>query len=196
MDIYAPALVPFDAYVLTALMFVIEKATNKSVPIIALAAGEGPDNFVVSSFEDETRSNYTYNPGTGPTTVEVDSNAVVMIVKRSQLAKAFTLCLFIVNIGLAFGSTYVTFVAFSRRGKVHEGVLLLPVTIILTIPTLRGLYAGSPPFGIYLGTSQVLRLRSRTDATLRYVGVLPADDDSCGVFHGTVALCCWAVRAG
>ena len=156
MDIYAPALVPFDAYVLTALMFVIEKATNRSVPNIALAAGEGPDNFVVSSFQDETRSNYTYNPGTGPTTIEVDSNVVVMVVKRTQLAKAFTLCLLIVNLALAFGSTYVTFVAFTKKGKVHEGVLLLPVTIILTIPALRGLYAGSPPFGIYLGKSQVL----------------------------------------
>ena len=157
MDSTAPALDPFDTYSLTALMFVIEKATNKSVPIIALAAGEGPDNFVVSSYEDETRSNYTYDSGAGLTTVEVDSNVVVMIVKRSRLAKVFTLCLLVVNIALAFGSTYVTFIAFSRRGKVHEGVLLLPVTIILTIPALRGLYAGSPAFGIYLGKSQVLR---------------------------------------
>ena len=157
MDILTPDFVPFDAYVLTALMFVIEKATNKPVPIVALAAGEGPDNFIVSSSEHGTRCNYTYNSGTGLTTIEIDSSVVVMVAKRTQLAQVFTLCLLIVNIALAFGSTYVTFVAFARRGDVHDGVLLLPVTIILTIPALRSLYAGSPPFGIYIGKSQVPR---------------------------------------
>ena len=61
--------------------------------------------------------------------------------------------LLLINWALALGSTYVTVVVVVRRDKVHDGVLLLPVTIILTIPTLRGLFVGSPPFGIYLGRS-------------------------------------------
>ena len=149
---------PFDIYALTAVVFAVEKATNRSIPIIKSAAGEGPDNMAVTSFDIPASSVYTYNPGTGPTTGFVDSSIIYIEVRRSLLAKVFTLCLLIVNISLALGSTYITFVAFARRGeKRPEGIFLLPVTIILTIPALRGLYVGSPPFGIYLGRSQALR---------------------------------------
>lgn len=95
-------------------MFVIEKATNKSVPIITFAAGEGQDNFAVSSYDMGTRSNYTYDSGTGPTTIEVDS-------KRSQLAQAFTMCLLIVSLALTIGSIYLTFlVIFGGEGVDNE----------------------------------------------------------------------------
>ena len=150
-------MVPFDVYYLYALVFVIEKATNKSIPIIAFAAGETPDNFVISSIQLQAKSNYTYDPGTGPTTVEVDSNLITITAKRSPLAQAFTVCLMSVNSVLAISSTCVTLlVLFSREG-VDNAVLLLPVTIVLTIPALRSLYVGSPPFGIYIGRAQALR---------------------------------------
>ena len=149
---------PFDAYYFDVIGFVIEKATNKSVPILSFAAGEGPDNFHVSSHEHSTPSMYTYDPGTGPTTVEVDSHIVYVRTTRSLIAKVFTMCLLAINVALALGSTYVTFVVFIKRGEgVHDGVLLLPVTIILTIPALRSLYVGSPPLGIFFGRSQALR---------------------------------------
>ena len=153
-SVVAPHMAPFDTYSLTALVFVIEKATNTSVPIITFAAGEGPDNFVISSFEMQTKSNYTYGPGTGTNIVEVESRAIVMTVKRSQLANAVTVCLLLVNSILTVGSAYVTFLVVVRRERTNSTVLFIPVTIVLTIPVLRGLYVGSPPFGIYLGTSQ------------------------------------------
>ena len=152
-----PDMVPFDTYTATALAFVIEKATNESVPIILFAACGGPNDFVFTSVETKTTSNYIYDSGMGPTTVEVDSSVIEISAKRSQLARAFTICLLLVNWALAIGSTYVTLVVVVRKERVHEGVLLLPVTLVLTIPTLRGLYVGSPPFGIYLGKSQSLR---------------------------------------
>ena len=151
-------MVPFDIYFATAFAFVVEKATNKTVPIILFAACEGSDNFVVSSeaAEKPVKNNYTYDPGTGPTTIEVDTSVIYVTAKRTQLAQAFTIYLLLINWALTIGSTYVTLVVVVRRKRVHEGVLLLPVTLVLTIPTLRGLYAGSPPFGIYLGRSKTL----------------------------------------
>jgi len=148
---------PFDTYDLTVTMFVIEKATNRSVPIIAFAAGEGPKNFVVSSNNSRTLSNYTYDSGTGPTTVEVESSVITIAVKRSKLAQAFTVCLLLINSALTVGSAYVTVLVLTRKERIHEGIFLFPVTVVLTIPALRSLYPGGPPFGIYIGGSRALR---------------------------------------
>ena len=157
IDAFTTDPTPFDVYDLTLFAFVIEKATNRSVPIVTFLTGEAPNNFVISSVETmRTRSNYTYDSGEGPVTVEVESSVIDIEVKRSQLARAFTLCLFIVNWALTVGSTYVTLLAVFREGEMNEAVLLFPVTIVLTIPALRSLYVGSPPFGIIIGESRAL----------------------------------------
>ena len=36
---------------------------------------------------------------------------------------------------------------------VSEGLLVLPLGVILTVPSLRGLWVGAPAFGILLGAS-------------------------------------------
>ena len=184
IDIVGLDRIPFDTYTLSAFVFVIETATNKSVPIITFAAGEGPDNYSISSFDMETRSNYTYDPGTGPTTVQVDSRVIQIKVKRSQLAHAFTVCLLLVGEGLAIGSTYVTFLVIFGRERVDVAVLLLPVATILTIPSLRSLYPGSPPFGVYVGRSPVPELQN-------LVRRLMPPSDTFGLFFQmmTVAAC-------
>ena len=175
MDYQIPNAVPFDPYFFTASAFVIEKATNKSVPIVVFAAGDGPENFVISSTNTSTRSNFTYDSGTGPTTVSVESSVVFMMVKRSLLAQAFTLCMFIVNWALTISSVYITLLVLIGTGKMDSTVVLLPVTLVLTIPTLRGLYVGSPPFGIFLGEYWVViswfwdrpRSQIRSDSSCR-----------------------------
>jgi len=151
LDFVTLEAVPFDAYFLTAFVFVINKATNNSVPIIEFAAGDGPDNFVLSSDNYQTNSTWTYDPGTGPTTAVIGSSIIEITVKRSQLAQAFTVCLLLMNAALTAGSVYVTLLVFVRMEGVNDALLLLPVSTILTIPALRGLYVGSPSFGIYLG---------------------------------------------
>lgn len=145
--------VPFDVYILRTFFFAIEKATNKSVPIVTFAAGSGPNNFVLSSVEKPTNSTWTYDSGTGPTTGAVESSAIEITVKRSQLAQAFTMCLLLINSGLTACSAYVTLLVIVRKEGVNDAIILLPVTTILTIPALRDLYVGSPPFGIYIGRS-------------------------------------------
>ena len=171
-------------------------ATNASVPIVKFSAGEGPDNFVLSSDEWPMNNNWTYDSGTGSTTVVVESKVIQITVKRSQLAQAFTVCLLLINAALTAASVYITLLVTVRREAVKEGLLLLPVTTVLTIPALRALYVGSPPFGIYLGTSPVLRSSLRTDAAFRYVRVLLADDDSCDMLHDTFIHGCCAVQTG
>ena len=157
IDYPDPFMFPFDTYSLNALAFAVEKATNKSVPIIKFATGYRNGDFFVSSSDTQTKSNYTHDSGAGPTTVEVDSNTIRMVAKRSKLARAFTVCLLLINSTLAFGAIYVTLAVVLAHETVDSGVLLLPVTIILTIPALRSLYVGSPPFGIFIGRSQVPR---------------------------------------
>lgn len=156
IDDFNPTRTPFDTYSLTVFAFVIEKATNKSMPIVTFAAGEAANNFVISSLQSETMSNYTYNSGTGPTTIEVRSVTTYIEVKRSQVAQAFTTCLLLVNYALTVGSIYIVLAVVFKKGKIDAAVLVLPVTIILTIPALRNLYPDSPPFGIYIGGSWTL----------------------------------------
>ena len=132
-------------------------STNKSVPITRFAVGDPVDNFITSSVDMETKSNYTYDSGTGATTVVVESRALEVRVRRSMLAQAFMLCMLLVNWALTAGSIYITYTVVNKRGSMTDAILLVPVTVILTIPVIRALYVGSPPFGIYIGRSQILR---------------------------------------
>lgn len=151
MDYWVQSVVPFDWYQFDASVFVIEKATNKSVPIIAFTAGDGPDNSVVSSTSEPTESWFTYDNGMGPNTIVASSSVVSVIIKRSWLAQAFILSMFLVNWALTLGSVYITLLIVTKKTKIDPVVLLFPVTLVLTIPTLQNLYVGSPPFGIYIG---------------------------------------------
>ena len=160
IDIVGLDMAPFDVYSLNAFAFAIDPATNESVPTIAFAVGDGPDHFAVSSFGVEGATYYNHYNGSRLIMSQVDGRAVRVTVKRSQLAQAFTMCLLLVNSALAIGSIYVTFLVLFRREAADNAVLLLPVTIILTIPALRDLYPGSPPFGIYLGRPPVFRYSS------------------------------------
>jgi len=153
---YAVDMIPFDAYSLTVFVFAIEKATNRSIPVVAFIAPEAPDNFVISSTEEVATNNYTYDSGTGPTVIEVQSSVAYIEVGRSQFARALTMCLLLINWALTIGSIYVVLVVAFRDGGKNDTVLLLPVTIILTILALRDLYVGSPPFGIFIGKSRAL----------------------------------------
>jgi hypothetical protein len=64
VDVSTMPVATFDAYSFTVSAFVIENATNMSVPIVTFAAGEAPNNFVVPPVETETKRSYTI-PGQG-----------------------------------------------------------------------------------------------------------------------------------
>ena len=147
---------PFDTYVLDALVFVIDTATNRSVPIIKFAAADPLNNFVTRSTDSPTTSKFTYDSGEGPVTIEVESRVLELDIRRSVLSRAFTMCLWIVNWALTAATLYITLVIFVDTKRMSDGVLALPITVVLTIPVIRGLYVGAPPFGILLGTPRAI----------------------------------------
>ena len=144
---------PFDDYIMNAFVFVIDKATNTSVHITRFTAADPLNNFVTFARDTETTNKFTYETGNGTVTVDVESRALVVTVSRSVLAQAFTMCMMLVNWALTVGTVYITLVMLVRREKMSDAVLALPITVVLTIPAIRALFVGSPPFGILLGTT-------------------------------------------
>ena len=142
---------PFDDYVLNAFAFAIDKATNESVHITRFTAADPLNNFITFARDTETVNEFTYETGNGEVTIQVESRALEVRVHRSVLAQAFTMCMLLVNWALTIGSLYITLVMLVRREKMSEAVLALPITVVLTIPVIRSLFIGSPPFGILLG---------------------------------------------
>jgi len=114
----------------------------------------GPVDFTTASVEVETKNNFTYNTKDGPVTVEVESRTVLATTRRSNNARALTFSMFAINWILVLGSVAIALMVFARRGEVKDGVAFLPITVILSIPTIRVLYVGSPPFGIFIGMHQ------------------------------------------
>lgn len=147
-----PILAPYDDYVLDVEAFIIDPTTNQSLPILKLSAADPTDNFYADNQVDwETES--TFN------SARVPSRHLQMRIKRSFLSKIFTTVLLLVNWFLTIGCLRITLLSVVGHKEMAEGVLLLPITVILTIPALRELYVGSPPFGAcFVNTSCVARI--------------------------------------
>lgn len=147
--------VPSDIYELVVFAFVVESATNKSIPITTLAIGDsGLIDFTTISVDELTWTNFTNVTQDGPTAVQVKSRTIYGQIWHSGRAVLLTVWMFYINWVLALCSIIIAFIAFRRRGEMKDGVAILPITFIFSIPTLRSFYAGSPPFGIFLGAYQ------------------------------------------
>ena len=181
-------------------VFVVERATNKSVPITAFAVGDsGPADFTTISVGVQTRSNFTYGAVDGPTTVEAESHTMFATVKHSTCARALTFSMLAINWVLTLCSVIIALVVVRRRGEVKDGVGFMPVTAILSVPTIRGFYVGSPPFGIFLGTQHNFHATppQRIYTLFRCGGVLPSNVNGAGMRHySAMGFCDAAVRPG
>ena len=136
-----PILAPFDDYVFDVEAFVIDPTTNQSLPILKLSAADPTDNFYADDqFDWDTESSFDSG--------RVPSRHLQMRVRRSSLSRIFTIMLLLVNWFLTAGCLRITLLSVVGHKEMGEGVLLLPITVILTIPALRDLYVGSPPFGL------------------------------------------------
>ncbi|KAF9785341.1 hypothetical protein BJ322DRAFT_825903 [Thelephora terrestris] len=142
---------PEDGCLFGAMIFVLDEATNKSVPIIDLELGSfGPGDFSTESFMQEASLKIVYDAGSGPTAEWVQAYHIYVAIRRSLRARAITYSMFMINWILTFFSIITTSVMFNRRRGIKDSVALLPITVILTIPAIRSLYVGSPPYGIHL----------------------------------------------
>jgi len=140
---------PNDNYVFLVPFLAIERATNKSVPIFNLACGGVGSDFIAPSKMGVTRPKFTYETANGSTTVGFESRALEVKIRRSTRAKMLTFSMFAINWILVSCSVITTSLFFSPKRDVKEGFALLPLTVILTIPSIRALYSGSPSFGIF-----------------------------------------------
>ncbi len=130
---------PFDTYIVDTSFVALSSDTNQSLPIIALSPADSTDNFSPYIIQQwSTRINIT---GT-----EVDGRYVQMGFRRTILSQFFVVVLFVVNWGLTLVVLFITIAATDGQ-KVDVSILILPVTVILTIPALRALWVGAPAFG-------------------------------------------------
>ncbi|KAJ7489610.1 hypothetical protein B0H11DRAFT_1912621 [Mycena galericulata] len=150
---------PFDAYRSTNTFVAFTPSQDGStsnstfLPILNVAAVDASETFVPAwryTLLPIAHARIFFNG------METDNAYVfTLIVKRSLLAKVFTVTLFFIN-WLVACVCYITIVAWiSRDRKAGQWVLAIPVTIILTIPGLRALFVGNPSFGILFGKDMI-----------------------------------------
>ena len=183
MEGYTQSFAPFDFYYLDVVVSVVDKTSGENVSILGIVTGSQVQNFNVFSASDGDLTDI-YDPVTGLTPVEGKPHVAFIEVRRSTLARVFTICLLIINWALTSVSAWVTIIVYFRKEKPGDAVLLFPLTLVVTIPALRKLYIGSPPYGILIGTPQApvpSDPSSRTNVALRYDRVLHADDGSWGL---------------
>jgi len=144
-------IVLFQPYGFNTFAFAIDPTTNHSVHIAMLGVLDTMGDFVIRSHDAAHTNQFTYDSGNGSVTAEVESRVLQVEITQSAIAKAFAICLFLVNWVLTVGSVYITALVALRMLETNNVVAALPFSAPLTIPTIRSLYISSPPLGTSLG---------------------------------------------
>lgn len=140
---------PFDGYQLDT-TFLALSPSNESVPILGLRPISSTNNFHPALRSDmDTMS-------TDANGAPVTSRTMEMAFARTGFAKTYVMTLFIVNWGLTAVVVFIT-VSAGVGQEVTESILLLPISVILTIPALRALWDGAPAFGMSCASPVVCR---------------------------------------
>ena len=143
---------PFDGYQLETTFLAFDDTTNASVPILGLRIISSTDNFTPLLRYDEPT--VTFNASVvsadaydaGSTAGRLLGRTMEIGLQRSGFAKTYVMTLWVVNWGLTAVVAFITVSAVAGR-EVGESILLLPISVILTIPALRALWDGAPAFG-------------------------------------------------
>ncbi|KAH9894975.1 hypothetical protein C8Q73DRAFT_790170 [Cubamyces lactineus] len=135
---------PFDTYVLDTYVQALDPATNASIPTLFMRIADATDNLEPTLRRD--RAVHTASPAVGTSTA---AHGVQYSFGRTVLSQLFVMVLFIVNWLLTAVVAYIAVSAFDGV-PLAEGVLMLPVSVILTIPALRALWVDAPAFGLLL----------------------------------------------
>jgi len=141
----------FQHYSFDAFVFAVDPTTNHSVRIAMFGVLGTFGDFIIRSHDTTATSEFTYDSGNGSVTTEVESRVLQGEITRSAIAKAFAICLFLVNWTLTVGSVYITALVVSRMLDANSVVAALPFSAPLTIPMVRSLYIDSPPPGTSVG---------------------------------------------
>ncbi|EKM55382.1 uncharacterized protein PHACADRAFT_93717, partial [Phanerochaete carnosa HHB-10118-sp] len=130
---------PFDTYYLDSSIIALSSDTNESLPLLTYHPVDSTDNFAPSVEEDSATT--VMNNGT-----VVQSRFMRMRFSRTAFTQFFVMSLFLVNWALTGVVLYITLSA-NEGNDVGESILLLPLSVIVTIPGLRALWVGAPAFG-------------------------------------------------
>ncbi|PSR77114.1 hypothetical protein PHLCEN_2v8059 [Hermanssonia centrifuga] len=138
---------PFDTYFLDTSIVALDSDAQKSFHIISLKPVDSTNNF------------FPYVVTDGPAWLRDSSGAeqfegryLRMTFRRTILTQFFIVALFSVNWGLTLVVVLITIWA-NDGNEVNDSILVLPLSVILTIPALRALWVGAPGFdscGIFL----------------------------------------------
>jgi hypothetical protein len=151
-------MVPFERYNFQAFAFAIDPTTNSSVHIAMFGVLDTLADFVIRSRDGTDTRKFTYDAGDGSVTTEVESRVLRAEIERSAIAKAFAVCLFLINWALTIGSVYTTALVASGKLEVTSMVTGLPFSALLAIPIVRSLCSSSPPLGVFIGKSHMSSL--------------------------------------
>jgi hypothetical protein len=142
-------MVPFEHYGFHAVAFAIDPTTNNSVHVAMFGVLDTIGDFVIRSYDTADTSEFTYEYGDGLMSAEVESRVLRAEIKRSMIAKAFAICLFLGNWATTIGSVYTTALVASSRLEANSIATALPFSALLAIPAIRSLY--SSPLGVSIG---------------------------------------------
>ena len=133
---------PFDTYFLDSSVIALNSDTNESLPVLAYYPVDVTNNFSPYVQEDSmTRTNIN---GT-----IAQSHFMRIEFRRTAFTMFFVMSLFTVNWALTAVVLYITLCA-NEGMEVGESILLLPLSVIVTIPALRALWVGAPSFGTFV----------------------------------------------
>jgi hypothetical protein len=128
---------PFDSYALQSVFIVLDSVTNQSVPIIRVAPVDCAQSFAPTFNDFATLSNFNNSIG-------LPSRSVELTLVRAIPIRALAVIVVILNWLLTGTVVFVTIVACRQTARMPDALLLLPITVILTLPALRALVVGFP----------------------------------------------------
>ncbi len=132
---------PFDTYILGTVFQAFLSGTNVSVPVLFLRISDATSSFQPILMQDADVRTLSLNGSQ-----IIHARGVQYSFHRIALSQVFVMVLFVVNWLLTAVVLYIAVSAYDGV-PMSEGVLILPVSVILTIPALRALWVDAPSFG-------------------------------------------------
>lgn len=139
---------PFDTYYLDTSIVALDADINTSTPLLSVSPVDSTDGFTPYILETYTIK----QPSPTDKKNIVDARYVRIALKRTILTQFFVLSLFFTNWALTGVVVYITICA-NDGVEMKNSILVLPLSVVVTIPTLRALWIGAPGFGTFVSPS-------------------------------------------
>ena len=141
----AQLVIPFDCYSLRAFVAAIDPATNLSVYIARFVVTVPLGSFEILSHDMDTDEPTPY----------LELRSLSAMIKRSTISRMITLSLVIFNWFLTIGMIHITTLVIFGKIEASSAVALMPFSMMLTIPAVRGLYADPPSLVASFGALRI-----------------------------------------